>query len=95
MSFAKKFAEKVKAKSDALAEAQVKFLGKIKVKPKIQKERYDICLSCDKLYKPTSSCRVCGCFMQLKTWMPDQRCPLNKWLEVQVTETKEDEREGQ
>lgn len=95
MSFAKKFAEKVKAKTDAIAQAQLNLLDRIKVSPEIQKERYDICLGCDKLYKPTSSCRVCGCFMQLKTWMPEQRCPLDKWLEVSVTEEKKNEREGQ
>lgn len=94
MDFAKKFAEKVKNKTESLAQAQLNLLDKIKVSPEIQKERYDICLGCDKLYKPTSSCRVCGCFMQLKTWMPEQRCPLNKWLEVSAMEENKNEREG-
>lgn len=95
MSFAKKFAEKVKAKTDAIAAGHLKLMNAIKVSPEIQKERYDICLSCDKLYKPTSSCRVCGCFMQIKTWMPEQACPLGKWVQVSVTTKENHEREGQ
>jgi rRNA maturation endonuclease Nob1 len=58
-----------------------------KVTEEIQQERYNICTSCDKLYKPTDTCKVCGCFMKVKTWMPEQKCPINKWLAV---ETKKD-----
>jgi len=42
-------------------------------------ERFDICLSCPELYQPTKACKVCGCFMQIKTYMPNQSCPLGKW----------------
>lgn len=41
--------------------------------------RYDICNGCDRLFKPTKSCKECGCFMALKTWIKDAHCPLNKW----------------
>lgn len=95
MDFAKKFAEKVKNKTEALAQAQLHLLDKIKVSPEIQKARYDICLGCEKLYKPTSTCRLCGCFMQLKTWMPEQSCPIDKWSKVSTMEKIENEREGQ
>lgn len=50
-----------------------------KVSPEIQKQRYDICLSCEKLYKPANTCKLCGCFMKAKTWLPRQACPANKW----------------
>lgn len=95
MNLAQRLAAKVKEKSDKMAAAQEKLLEGLKTTPEIRNERYNICLSCDKLYKPTSTCKVCGCFMQLKTWMPEQRCPLYKWLEVSVMEAKKDEREGQ
>lgn len=41
--------------------------------------RYDICKGCDRLFKPTKSCKECGCFMSLKTWLKDATCPLNHW----------------
>lgn len=41
--------------------------------------RLSVCKSCDRLFKPTMSCRECGCFMALKTWLTDATCPLGKW----------------
>lgn len=42
-------------------------------------KRLDICLGCDRLRKSVNVCRECGCFMALKTWLKDAKCPLNKW----------------
>lgn len=89
MNFAQKMVTKLKEKSDKLTSTQFDLLQKIRVAPEIQKERMDICLSCDKLYRPTSSCKVCGCFMQLKTWMPDQKCPIDKWGTHEASNTPE------
>jgi len=89
MSFAKKLADKIKEKKDAIAAAQVEVLNKLKTTPEIQKERYDICLSCEKLYKPTSTCKICGCFMQVKTWLPGEACPLGKWKAVKIEGEKD------
>lgn len=50
-----------------------------KVSPEVQQERYDICLSCEHLFVQTNSCKKCGCFMGVKTWMAQQQCPLKKW----------------
>lgn len=50
-----------------------------KVSEEIQQQRYNICLSCDKLYQPTNTCKLCGCFMRAKTWLPRQSCPIKKW----------------
>jgi len=50
-----------------------------KVTPEVHEHRWNICSNCDKLWKPTSTCKVCGCFMKIKTWMPTQSCPLKKW----------------
>lgn len=41
--------------------------------------RYAICLDCDKLFKPTRTCKECGCFMTMKTWLKNASCPLGKW----------------
>ena len=45
----------------------------------IAEERLNICLSCEKLYKPTKSCKLCGCFMIAKTKLANQACPVKKW----------------
>jgi multimeric flavodoxin WrbA len=50
-----------------------------KVSAEVQEYRYNICQGCEKLYKPTSTCKMCGCFMGVKTWMPSKECPLKKW----------------
>jgi rRNA maturation endonuclease Nob1 len=45
----------------------------------IRDGRYDICLGCDRLFKPTKTCKECGCFMNRKTWLKDASCPISKW----------------
>lgn len=45
----------------------------------VRNERYDICLSCDRLFGPTRTCKECGCFMAMKTWLKMAGCPLQKW----------------
>lgn len=42
-------------------------------------ERLNVCKGCDELFKPTRTCKECGCFMALKTWLKDATCPLEKW----------------
>lgn len=45
----------------------------------IRNARYETCLGCEKLFKPTRTCKECGCFMVMKTWLKDATCPLGKW----------------
>ncbi len=71
---------------DAAEEAVVKLVP-VKVSDEIQQYRYNICKSCDKLYKPTDSCKMCGCFMKVKTWMPQHACPIKKWPAVEQQAT--------
>lgn len=52
----------------------------------VQEERMNICNSCEHLFKPTSTCKKCGCFMKLKTHLPEQKCPLKKWTEYKNLE---------
>lgn len=51
----------------------------IKLSEEERNIRYDICKSCEWLFTPTNSCKKCGCFMALKTYMPNQSCPIGKW----------------
>ena len=45
----------------------------------IIKRRLDICKGCEFLFKPTNTCKKCGCFMDVKTKIATQRCPVGKW----------------
>lgn len=52
---------------------------KITVPEDVKEARWNICASCDKLYKPTNSCKLCGCFMKVKVTLPFAECPVKKW----------------
>lgn len=41
-------------------------------------ERMKICNTCDQL-RNGLSCNICGCFVDAKTRVPEESCPLNKW----------------
>jgi rRNA maturation endonuclease Nob1 len=41
--------------------------------------RFQECLDCDRLFKPTYSCKECGCFMKIKVKLQGVSCPLKKW----------------
>lgn len=45
----------------------------------VRDERLNICKDCDRLFKPTRTCRECGCFMAVKTWLKDATCPIGHW----------------
>lgn len=49
------------------------------VTDEIREGRYKTCLGCERLFKPTRTCKECGCFMSLKTWLKHAECPLGKW----------------
>ncbi len=42
-----------------------------------RERRLAICNDCEN--HTGSRCRLCGCFTQLKTWLPHERCPASKW----------------
>jgi hypothetical protein len=44
-------------------------------------EKYKICTQCENFKEKTKQCRLCGCFMPLKTLFPQMTCPDNppKW----------------
>jgi len=51
----------------------------VSVPREIHKRRYAICQSCEEFRPATKQCRVCDCFMPLKTRMNIAPCPLGKW----------------
>lgn len=41
--------------------------------------RLDICAACPRLFKPTFTCKECGCFMKVKVRLTTSTCPIGKW----------------
>jgi hypothetical protein len=42
-------------------------------------QRLAECRKCPRLFKPTRTCRECGCFMGMKTWLAEATCPIHRW----------------
>ena len=42
-------------------------------------KRMEICNGCEFLFKPTGSCKKCGCFVSKKTRVATVACPIGKW----------------
>jgi rRNA maturation endonuclease Nob1 len=41
--------------------------------------RWDMCQACEHFFRPTGTCKKCGCFMKLKTKLKAATCPVGKW----------------
>ncbi len=61
----------------------------------IAKQRLDLCKQCEHFIEMTSQCKKCGCFMNLKTKLPNASCPVGKWdvfiPEVEIKKYPEEE----
>jgi long-subunit acyl-CoA synthetase (AMP-forming) len=55
----------------------------------IRAERLAICKSCEFYFKPTGSCKKCGCFMSIKSTIAHLSCPVEKWLKTTEAKLKE------
>ena len=42
-------------------------------------KRLEICNDCEFLFKPTGTCKKCGCFVSKKTRVATVACPVDKW----------------
>lgn len=49
------------------------------VPKKIYEKRIAVCKSCDHYFKPTGSCKMCGCFMKIKARISQMDCPKLYW----------------
>lgn len=45
--------------------------------PEFAIERMNVCNSCDKNVKQV--CQLCGCYLQAKTLVKEEKCDINKW----------------
>lgn len=81
--------EKMKNKMIAFRDATEKkglevMPDNVKAPDEVIAARWEICSTCEYLYTPTNTCKVCGCFMKIKTGLANQKCPKNKWLKVKA-----------
>lgn len=47
------------------------------------KSRLDLCNACEHFKKNGSRCKLCHCFMKLKTELAEAKCPIGKWGSVE------------
>ena len=57
---------------------------------KIYEDRIAICKSCVYYFKPTGTCKDCGCFMKVKARLAPMGCSQGKWQKTTEIETPED-----
>lgn len=54
--------------------------GFVNVSEEKKEERLNICRSCNFFNDTVYQCKLCGCFLQIKTSWASEKCPINKWL---------------
>jgi hypothetical protein len=47
----------------------------------MSQRRLEICFDCEHFSKRSYRCGMCGCFMNWKTLLSYEKCPLDKWLQ--------------
>jgi positive regulator of sigma E activity len=67
------------AASAALAATNFVASGGKTVSGEVHAERQSTCSTCPSHNATANRCNECGCFLQLKTWLPAEQCPLGKW----------------
>lgn len=53
------------------------------VTDEVKDERLKLCEGCPSLVKSTKQCGECWCFVQLKTKLKQEKCPLDKWKSIE------------
>ena len=57
-------------------------MNKFFVTNEIYEERMSICKSCVFYFKPTGTCKDCGCFMKIKSRLATMSCSQKKWMKT-------------
>jgi hypothetical protein len=55
----------------------------------VYKKRIALCKKCDFYFKPTGSCKICGCFMKIKARISMMDCPNKYWGSFDFNNTKD------
>ncbi len=65
-------------------------MNKFFVPNEVYEDRITICKSCVYYFKPTGTCKDCGCFMKIKARLAPMECSQKKWqktTEIEAPET--------
>lgn len=65
--------------SAATAAANFAISGGKTIAKEAQEIRQSTCNTCPSHDSTANRCNECGCFLQLKTYLPDEKCPAGKW----------------
>jgi hypothetical protein len=60
------------------------------VPQKVYEDRIAICKSCIYYFKPTGNCKICLCFMKVKSRISSQSCPKGFWQKTTEVEVMTD-----
>lgn len=71
--------EKLKQKLAQQTESVINF---VKLPEEDRNARLEICRTCEH-FSSMQFCKLCGCYMPAKTYMPGQSCPMRKWVAKQ------------
>ena len=65
-------------------------MNKFFVPNKVYEDRLAICKDCIYYFKPTGTCKDCGCFMKIKARLAPMECSQKKWQKTTKIETPDD-----
>jgi len=65
-------------------------MNKFFVPNNIYQDRISICRDCVFYFKPTGTCKDCGCFMKIKARLAPMECSQKKWEKTTKIETPDD-----
>ena len=64
-------------------------MNKFFVPQNIYEDRIAICKGCIYYFKPTGTCKDCGCFMKIKARLAPMECSQKKWEKTKEVEAPE------
>lgn len=73
------FLEKFKNRLETIEKKAIEASGNEVASDEVIAVRIALCNNCEHLFKLTKNCKKCGCFVDLKTKMAQQKCPIDKW----------------
>lgn len=64
-------------------------MNKFFVTNEVYEDRIAICKGCVYYFKPTGTCKDCGCFMKIKARLAPMECSQKKWEKTKEVEAPE------
>jgi hypothetical protein len=64
--------------NDIAIGSKLSSLNRVTVSEEIKIDRIVICRNCEK-FNSLKFCTDCNCYIPLKTWLKNSKCPLSKW----------------